>query len=782
MMVIAMAMLPTVQLSAYDFKEGSLAFTIIGDGTEVEVAQKSTGEGTVVIPATVVHDGVTYTVTAIGNGAFSLIYDVTGIQLPETITRIGSYAFYRTQLSSINLPESITEIQSHAFRETHLSAVTLPSHVTAIAEGLYFNCPMLNEVIIPDHITSIKANAFGECVNLTKVVMKERLTEIGDLAFMGCTSLTDITLPGSLASIGFNAFENTGFLSSQSGAGMVYIGNVAYKYVGSISSSKPIEIREGTLGIAGGAFYDKPSLTSILLPESLITIGTNAFYNCGLTSIDIPQSVTSIGGGAFYGCTKLSSVEIPDGVKAIYGQLFYGCKSLTTVKFPGAYTELGANIFYGTNVSHVTLPTTLRKMHSDAFYGANITSLTLNGEGAFEDIELTPDERGKVTWRVQRVQSLVVEPGVTRLPDFKELNPSEIYCFGVTPPAFDNAFAGYGATLHVPQKALAAYYADEKWSQFANLHNDIAPMESLTLNTESLTLEKGETVTLEVNIEPQALYESMVRFTSSNSRVAKVSSGGEVIAVGYGECDITAHCLDMVAVCHVEVPYPDFRLTLSESEAVLHEGQKELLLTADVDNADMASKVWAASSDDNVATVTKCIHSSSEPTKVNVIAVGFGKCDIVVKCADHQASCHIIVSDQIAVDRQHVAVSVGKMVTITPTVVPLGAVLSAASDNGEVAVARVSGGSIQALGLKPGFATVTVSDAQGDAQPVECHVMVVDDMNGDGVVDVGEVNQVLDAILNSNYNSGMDANGDHAVDVGDVNAILKAILESEDIH
>ncbi|MBQ9467235.1 MAG: leucine-rich repeat protein [Muribaculaceae bacterium] len=795
-----------LHLSAYDFKEGNLAYNIIGDGTEVEVAQSSNGEGTVVIPDAVEHDGTTYAVTAIGNRAFSSQYDLTGVKLPETITRIGSYAFYFTRLSSINMPEAITEIGDFAFSETHLSALRLPPRVTTIATSLYYNCPKLEEVAIPAHVTAIGANAFAMCANLKSVTMSDGMVDIGNGAFSGCTSLAEVVLPESLAAIGDGAFSdctslaeidlpesiaaignaafrNTPWLAAMTGKGLIYIGRVAFKYVGTVPSSVPLEIADGTLGIAGGAFSDCKTLTAISLPASLTHIGTMAFSNTGLTTIDIPQSVTSIGGGAFSGCDKLIEIEIPDGVTTINGALFSHCTSLSRVKLPKAFTSLGAQVFYGTQLRHVSLPATLRTMSSDAFYSSNILSLSLVGEGEF-DVTLTAGDRAYYGWRLDRVRTLVVEPGVKRLPDIEELNPSAVICLGTTPPDFDKTFAGYGAALHVPQDAMAEYFVHEGWSKFANLNNDAVPLTTLAFGQDAITIEKGNSVTLVPTVEPASIYGPTINYTTTNKAVATVSATGEVTAVGVGECDIVAHCLDKIAVCHINVPYPDFSISLSKSEAILDANLSEFLLNIKLSNYQQGMIVSVRSTDPEIAAVAgRYSQSDGSVTAAKIVAKAFGECDIVVTCGGRQSVCHIIVPDGIALERGQAIVSAGKMVTILPTVVPLGCELKAASADNAVAMARVSDGKVQVLGLAPGMVAVSVTDANGVARPVDCNVVVVGDMNGDAEVNVGDVNLLLDAILNQqSVSDTLDCNHDKAIDVGDVNVILQAILESEDIR
>ena len=84
--------------------------------------------------------------------------------------------------------------------------------------------------------------------------------------------------------------------------------------------------------IAGKAFYECTSLTSVTIGNGVTEIGDWTFSSCdSLTRVDIPDSVTSIGDGAFWGCTSLTSVTIGNGVTSIGGEAFESCHSLAYV-------------------------------------------------------------------------------------------------------------------------------------------------------------------------------------------------------------------------------------------------------------------------------------------------------------------------------------------------------------------------------------------------------------------------------------------------------------------
>lgn len=190
-------------------------------------------------------------------------------------------------------------------------------------------------------VTAIGEYAFRYCSGLTSVNIPNSVTTIGRSAFNQCTGLTDIQMPNSVNNISYYAFDNTAWYNNQP-EGPVYIGLVFYKYKGTMPEGTTFTIADGTLGIAGDAFYNCTGLTTINIPSSVITIGAWAFEECrGLTTINNPNSIVTIGDYAFYGCSSLTSINFMNSVTTIGDYAFYECTGLTSMTIPRSVTSIG---------------------------------------------------------------------------------------------------------------------------------------------------------------------------------------------------------------------------------------------------------------------------------------------------------------------------------------------------------------------------------------------------------------------------------------------------------
>ena len=210
----------TKTLNAQNKDDQGLTYTLNNDGTAT-VSGCDRTVTSIKIPSNVESNGQTYTVTSIGNGAFSECRSLTSVDIPDSVISIDSYAFASCfSLTSVTIPGSVTSIGNSAFSDcVSLTSVDIPDGVTSIGNGAFLMCSGLTSVDIPDSVTSIGNGAFLMCSDLTSVDIPDGVTTIGEEAFYYCTGLTSVTIPGSVTSIGDRAFWDCTKLTNVTFAG-----------------------------------------------------------------------------------------------------------------------------------------------------------------------------------------------------------------------------------------------------------------------------------------------------------------------------------------------------------------------------------------------------------------------------------------------------------------------------------------------------------------------------------------------------------------------------------
>ena len=160
----------------------------------------------VVIPSTVTYNGVTYSVTSIGMGAFINCTSLTSVTIPNSITHIGWAAFWGTGIynTESNWEEGVLYIDNCLIEtKNDISSRYVVKEETRLIADLAFNwCSSLTSVTIPNNVTNIGGGIFGYCKNLQSVVLPENITSLSpgqtDVElygfFEGCSSLSSITL------------------------------------------------------------------------------------------------------------------------------------------------------------------------------------------------------------------------------------------------------------------------------------------------------------------------------------------------------------------------------------------------------------------------------------------------------------------------------------------------------------------------------------------------------------------------------------------------------------
>ena len=161
----------------YDSREGCNA--IIETATNTLIAGCCTGK-------------IPQGITKIADHAFAGQLRLGSINIPESVTYIGDFAFHSCPFFRITLPQGLTYIGDYAFQMCNkLVEVDIPENVTYIGEAALSNCGY-STLVIPDKVTYIGAWAFDKCPNLATVTIGESVASIGVFAFDGCGKLTKI--------------------------------------------------------------------------------------------------------------------------------------------------------------------------------------------------------------------------------------------------------------------------------------------------------------------------------------------------------------------------------------------------------------------------------------------------------------------------------------------------------------------------------------------------------------------------------------------------------------
>lgn len=324
-------------------------------------------------------------VTRIGNQAFADCKSLTDITIPESVTDMG-WGMLRgdTALESITIPfVGARQIEKNYLGHI-FGAATYKSNYGAVPSSL-------KTVTITGPCKTIASHAFYSCVNLEKIVIPEGVTDIGDEAFAGCTGLNELVLPVSVENIGRDAFKGcnkltivaceasyAGLFANNSGIKVKLVDYVPEKdepittekkeskkekkdsdvdlksvwrveifehakecYLSNYKGNAEIlvipqsyEGNKVTRIYKSQNFKNKgyDSVKEVILPNTIIEIGDNAFSNCHqLESIAIPDKVKKIGENAFLNCINLENLTLGNGLKEIGNFAFRRCEKIKEI-------------------------------------------------------------------------------------------------------------------------------------------------------------------------------------------------------------------------------------------------------------------------------------------------------------------------------------------------------------------------------------------------------------------------------------------------------------------
>ena len=220
--------------------------------------------------------------------------------------------------------------------------------------------------------------------SIHSVIIENGVTSIAYDAFYNCSSLVSITIPSSVTSIGITVFEGCSSLTD-------------LNHTPSGANDHLINWPNWITTIPRSTFARCSAVTSVVIPESVTSIGVSVFEGCSsLTDlnhtpsgandhlINWPNWITTIPETTFRGCSSITNVVIPETVVGVDWYTFNGCTSLADlnhtpsgandhlINWPSWITVVNDYLFQDCSaITNVTIPSTVTMIGDMNFYNCN---------------------------------------------------------------------------------------------------------------------------------------------------------------------------------------------------------------------------------------------------------------------------------------------------------------------------------------------------------------------------------------------------------------------------
>lgn len=476
--------IPATFFDAFDSKDFAIT----------EIAESAfTGDS--VIQSVVLSEGM----LTMANNAFYGNKSLTSVTLPEGLLTIGDQVFRGAPLTAITLPNTLTHLGGNNFRDGPLLSLVLPNSITTLGTSLLYKAKSVSSLTLSSSLTALEDRGLYQANSLKELTIPASIVEFKESSFLSSAVTTlfmegdvppaiFVTVPvgGEVAkeqNWGGNPANITAYVPTDK----VDVYKAAYMW----SQMTILDIatygqNQGTTEIVGAAFtvdnigykitsidnleveVSGSTVTALTIPAtvtnpggsafSVTAIGKGAFLgDLTLTSVVLPTSVIHLKGDAFSGCINLETINVESVLVTDQYNVFYNCQKLTTANL-ASITNIGKFMYFGT---------------TSALTSVSIPNAVIIGKGAFRAI---PISSINIPATVTSIEDIVFRD-CTSLTEIQvnwttagAIVPVSVD--GVNPANSDplGTFVGVtraNVTLYVPAGTAALYGAVDVWKDFA---------------------------------------------------------------------------------------------------------------------------------------------------------------------------------------------------------------------------------------------------------------------------------------------------------------------------
>ena len=487
-------------------------------------------------------------VIAILGSAFACCTSLTSVTLSNKLEAIADEAFYKcTSLKSINIPNSVTSIGSEAFYGcSNLSSVTIGSGVTYIDDGAFSYCSSLKTINIPNGVETISAEAFYHCKSLTTVGIGSGIKEIVYDSFSNCEELTDVycfaeNVPKTYYDVFNNSYIEYATLHVPSGSLDAYKAKTPWNgFMNIVKISTPkVKLNKSEFSLEKGktetlsskfspTSYPDKSVSWKSSDKTVATVTSDGKVK-GIKAGTATITCTSVATGAKATC----KVTVIDGsVKLNKTKVTLEKGKTVTLKAtvtPSTLTD--KSVTWKSSNTAIATVSTAGKVKGVKAGTATITCTSkATGLSATCKVTVGYVKLDKTEAVVEKTKTLTLKATVY---------PSSLTDKSVTWKSSNTAVATVTSSGKVKgvKAGKATITCTSKATGLSTTCKVIVGYVKLDKTTASV--KKGSTVTLKATVYPSTLSDQSVKWKSSNTSVATVSSSGKVKGVKAGTATIT---------------------------------------------------------------------------------------------------------------------------------------------------------------------------------------------------------------------------------------------------